>query len=186
MRTIAYAIAAALLIAVGACTSHAADLGKPAAAPPATLAEAIPDQWRNCNLETGAGQRRANGEHITVASVGVGCNFKANENPFMTGVFARYGMRLDTKGDSALVTFDQPITVGLRAGYMVMSNTQIYAMGGYMWNPKVDQDRGFTVGLGLEQIIWKNLRIAPEYSLQFADNGDTKVHNFGLYLRAPF
>ena len=168
-RTAIYTAVVGLFMAVAACTSiKAADLGgKPAAAPAAVAPAPVPDQWTAPFVEFGiGGQFAKGGEKNMVATVGIGYTYHALGNPWVPGVFARYGASIEGRDDSAVLRFDQPITAGVTLGYLVFPSTRVYGIAGY--SKSIDTDfQGALVGLGISFPVFGQLRFGAEYTAQF-------------------
>ena len=86
-------------------------------------------------------------------------------------------MQLDAKSDSALISFNQPITIGARAGYLVLPSTMVYGLAGYSLGK--GDDKGFIAGGGIEHFVTKNMSMALEYHNEFA-SAKTNVHGVML------
>ena len=136
-----------------ATAASAADLGKPAAAPiPIADIPPLGDQWTGPYIEGGIAGRYFEGEKVGMATAGIGYNYRPSINiPTVVGAFARYGFSVEGRESSALLTFDQPWTIGARAGYLVQPSTLIYGLGGYSQGR--DLDKGWIVGMGIEQMM---------------------------------
>ena len=173
-----------------ATATFAADLGKLAVAPPATtvaMFPAVPDQWRGCYVEAGAaGRFIKSDDRAATGSGGLGCTFKADGNPVVGGIFARYSFSLDADTSAAVLTFDQPVTVAASAGYLIQPNTRLYILGGYSIGK--GDDKGFIAGFGAETVVYKTLSLAAEFHTQFTDlsGKDEQIHSIGLYVRHRF
>lgn len=190
-RTAIYTAVFGLFVAVAACTSiKAADLGKPAAAPAAVAPEPVPDQWRSWYVEAGGVAQFMKGGDKNLAGLGgIGYTYHAFGNPFVGGIFARYGFSAEGDSNSAVLTFDQPLTVAVRGGYLVLPSTLLYGLAGYSKSLNGQDFRGPIVGLGAEAPVLGSMRLAVEYSAQF--DRDFKatsdvVHNIGVFARIPF
>lgn len=167
-RTAIYTAVVGLFMAVAACTSiKAADLGKPAAVPAAVAPAPVPDQWTAPFVEFGiGGQFAKGGSKNAVATVGIGYTHHALGNPWVPGVFARYGASIEGRDDSAVLRFDQPITAGVTLGYLVAPSTRVYGIAGY--SKSIDTDfQGALVGLGISLPVFGSLRLGAEYTAQF-------------------
>ena len=188
MRTILWAIATSCLIAVGACNAHAADLGKPATAPAAAIAD-IPDQWTGLYFEGGTvGQFTKAGDKSAAGLLGIGYNAHTRGTPWVVGALVRYGFSAEGNSDAAVLTFDQPLTGAVRMGYLAYPSTLIYGIAGYAKSLKTDY-RGPLAGLGAEFPVLGSLRLGIEYTAQFdrSFKADADViHNVGVFARLPF
>jgi len=187
MRTIAYAIAAVMLVCIGA-VAHAADLGKPAVAPPA-VTDPIPDQWTSLFVEGGmVGQFSKGGDKQAVGIVGLGYNYHYRGTPWVVGGLIRYGFSAEGNSDAAVLSFNQPISVAVRMGYLAQPSTMLYGMAGF--SKSIDSDfRGPLVGVGAELPVLGMLRLGVEYTAQFDRKftaTDDVVHNIGVFARLPF
>lgn len=174
-----------------ATATYAADLGKPAVAAPATLVAmlpaAVPDQWTGLYFEGGYASRFTDtSKHTATGKIGIGYTYHALGNPWVGGVFARYGFSIDGDSDAAILTFDQPVTLGARIGYLVQPSTYLYGVFGYSFGK--DNDKGAILGLGAEAPVLGKLRLALEYHAQFEDfkASSDVIHEIGLYARIPF
>lgn len=166
----------------------AADLGKPAAAPAAVAPAPIPDQWNGMYFEFGAVGQFMNGEKNAAGLAGIGYNFHTIGNPLVVSAFLRYGFSAEGNSDAAVLTFDQPLTAAIRAGYLVSPSTLIYGLAGY--SKSLDTDyRGPLIGAGIEAPVLGTLRLSLEYSAMFAKTFKADadvVHNIGVFARLPF
>lgn len=115
-----------------------ADLGKPAAAPAAVAPAPVPDQWNGMYVEFGAVGQFMNGEKNAAGLAGIGYNYHAFGNPWVVGAFLRYGFSAEGNSDAAVLTFDQPLTAAIRAGYLVAPSTLLYGLAGYSKSLKDD------------------------------------------------
>lgn len=192
-RTAIYTAVLGLFVAVAA-TAHvkAADLGgKPAekAAAAAAIAD-VPSQWRSWYIEAGGVAQFARGGDKNLAGMGgIGYTYHAIGNPWVGGVFARYGFSAEGNSNSAVLSFDQPLTLAARAGYLVLPSTLLYGLAGYSKSLNGADFRGPVVGLGAEAPVLGNIRLAVEYSAQFdrTFKADADVvHNIGVFARIPF
>jgi opacity protein-like surface antigen len=179
----------AVALATVALPAIAADLGKPAAV--AAVAPApIPDQWSGFYLEGGAaGQFVTGGDKRLIGLGGIGYNYHALGNPFVGSLFARYGFSAEGNSDAAVLTFDQPLTIAVRAGYLVQPSTLLYGLAGYSMSLRGDDFRGPILGVGAEAPVLGSLRLGVEYTAQF--DRDFKadkdvVHAIGVFARLPF
>lgn len=165
-----------------------ADLGKPAAAPAAVAPAPVPDQWNGMYFEFGAVGQFMNGEKNAAGLAGIGYNYHAFGNPWVVGAFLRYGFSAEGNSDAAVLTFDQPLTAAIRAGYLVAPSTLLYGLAGYSKSLK-DDFKGPILGFGAEAPVFGSLRIGVEYTAQFdktfkADSDI--VHEVGVFARLPF
>lgn len=189
-RTAIYTAILGLFVAVAGCTSiKAADLGKPAAAPAAVAPAPVPDQWSSWYVEFGGvGQFAAGNQKNAAGKAGIGYTYHALGNPWVVGAFARYGFSAEGNSDAAVLTFDQPITGGVRLGYLVQPSTYLYGLAAF--SKSIDTNfQGPVLGLGAETPVLGTLRLAVEYNAQFdRDFKATKdvVHEIGLFARLPF
>lgn len=186
-----FAVIGGFLMVLGATYAKAADLGgKPAAAPAAVAPEPVPDQWRSWYVEAGGVAQFMKGGDKNLAGLGgIGYTYHALGNPFVGGIFARYGFSAEGDSNSAVLTFDQPLTVAVRGGYLVLPSTLLYGLAGYSKSLNGQDFRGPIVGLGAEAPVLGSMRLAVEYSAQF--DRDFKatsdvVHNIGVFARIPF
>lgn len=166
----------------------AADLGKPAPAPAAQPAP-VPDQWNGLYFEFGGvGQFAKGGEKNAAGIAGIGYNYHAFGNPWVAGLMLRYGFSIEGDSDAAILTFDQPITLAARAGYLVAPSTLIYGLAGYSKSINTDFT-GPVLGIGAEAPVLGSLRLSLEYSAQFDKTFKADadvVHNIGVFARLPF
>jgi len=189
MRNAIYvALGLALLAIAGAFSVHAADLGKPAAAPPA-ITDPIPDQWTGLYFEGGAvGQFSKGGDKQAVGIVGLGYNYRYRGTPWVVGGLIRYGFSAEGNSDAAVLSFNQPISVAVRMGYLAQPSTMLYGIAGF--SKSIDSDfRGPLVGVGAELPVLGMLRLGVEYTAQFDRKftaTDDVVHNIGVFARLPF
>lgn len=191
MRNAVYATVGLSLLAVGAFSARAADLGKPAvaAAAPAAAVADIPDQWSGLYFEGGAvGQFMRGGDKQAVGLIGLGYNAHTRGTPWVVGGLVRYGFSADGNRDAAVLTFDQPITVAVRMGYLVQPSTLLYGLAGYSKSLR-EEFSGPLIGAGIEAPVIGSLRLSLEYGAQFdrtfrADRD--VIHNVGIYARLPF
>ena len=152
-----------------------ADLGSP----PKTVAEALPaaPTWRNCAVEVAGGARAAkvagSYEKIAIAAVGGTCSYNMPGSPFVMSLFVSYAMQLDTDSESALLTFNQPVTAGLRVGYAVQPNLQLFGSLGYAYGK--DDDRGIVPGVGLDLKVSNSFHLVGQYQAQLT-NDDITIH----------
>lgn len=177
----------AFLIALGfvlatITSAVAADKGGPTAPIPIADIPPLGDQWIGFYVEGGIAGRYFEGEKVGMATAGIGYNYRL-ASPIVLGAFARYGFSVEGHDSSALLTFDQPWTIGARAGYLVQPSTLIYGLGGYSQGR--DLDKGWIVGLGIEQMMLGKFSIGPEYHAQFVTGGDI-IHEVGLFARMKF
>lgn len=180
----------AMLIALGfvlatVSAALAADKGGAPAAPiPVADIPALGDQWTGPYIEGGFAGRYFEGEKVGMGVAGIGYNFRPSINiPTVIGAFARYGFSVEGRDSSALLTFDQPWTIGARAGYLVQPSTLIYGLGGYSQGR--DLDKGWIVGAGIEQMMLGKFSVGPEYHAQFITGGDV-IHEIGVFARMKF
>lgn len=169
----------------------AADLGKgPAPAPVVAAPAPVADQWHGFYVEAGGGgQFVKGGDKTPVGAAGIGYNYHAFGNPWVGGVFARYGFSAEGNSSSAVLTFDQPFTVAVRMGYLVQPSTLIYGLAGYSKTLNGSDFRGPLVGFGAEAPIFGSLRLAVEYNAQFDRDFKTTsdvAHNIMAFARLPF
>ena len=189
-RDVFYAVIGGFLMVFGATYAKAADLGgKPAAAPAAVAPAPVPDQWSSWYVEFGGvGQFAAGNQKNAAGKAGIGYTYHALGNPWVVGAFARYGFSVEGNSDAAVLTFDQPITGGVRLGYLVQPSTYLYGLAAY--SKAIDSNfHGPVLGLGAETPVLGSLRLAVEYNAQFdRDFKATKdvVHEIGLFARLPF
>lgn len=190
-RTALYAGLGAVFVAIAAVTgAKGADLGKPvAAAPAAVVAAPVPDQWQGAFIEAGAGGAFAKGGNKELLGrIGAGYNFHAFGNPFVGGVFAYYGAKMEGHSDSAMLTFDEPLTVGARAGFLIQPSTYLYGTFGYSKSINGADFKGPVVGFGIEVPSIGNIKLGLEYQAQFAEKfkiDDETRHAVMLLARIP-
>ena len=192
-RTAIYIAIGALFgaIAMGSHVAKAADLGKPVAEKAAAVAPApVADQWTGFYLEGGGGaQFSRGGDKALIGAGGIGYNYHAFGNPFVASIFARYGATMEGNDNSAVLSFDQPLTVAIRAGYLVQPSTLLYALAGYSKTLNGTDFKGPIVGIGAEAPILGSLRLAVEYTAQFDRDfkADRDIaHNIMMFARLPF
>ena len=189
MRKLIIALTMAVLAsAAGLTSATAADLGKPAPAP-LVIPDPVKDQWTGLYVEFGAaGQFMKGGEKNAAGLAGIGYNFHTIGNPLVVSAFLRYGFSAEGNSDAAVLTFDQPLTAAIRAGYLVSPSTLIYGLAGY--SKSLDTDyRGPLIGAGIEAPVLGTLRLSLEYSAMFAKTFKADadvVHNIGVFARLPF
>jgi hypothetical protein len=194
-RTATYlAVLGGFLMVAAATGAKSADLGKPAPAGPANIAAmipaAVPDQWTGAYLEGGAAAAFIKGGDKALHGLGgLGYNYHALGNPFVGSIFARYGFSAEGNSDAAVLTFDVPLTVAVRAGYLIQPSTLLYGLAGYSKSLKGDDFKGPILGLGAEAPVFGSLRLAVEYNAQFDKDFKADkdvVHSIGLFARLPF
>ena len=169
----------------------AADLGKPAAPAPVVAAPApVADQWHGFYLGAGGGGQFTKGGGKALIGAGeIGYNYHAFGNPWVGGALIRYGFSAEGNSSSAVLAFDQPLTVAIRAGYLVQPSTLIYGLAGYSKTLNGSDFRGPLVGIGAEAPIFGSLRLAVEYNAQFDRDFKTSqdvAHNIMAFARLPF
>lgn len=176
------------VLASAAGLTNAADLGKPAPAPVAAP-EPVADQWKGLYVEFGgAGQFAKGGEKNAAGKIGAGYNYHVFGNPFVASLFVRYGFSAEGNSDAAVLTFDQPITVAARVGYLALPSTLLYGLAGYSKSINTDFS-GPLIGVGAEAPVLGNLRLSLEYTAQFDKTMKASadvVHEIGVYARLPF
>ena len=191
-RTATYLAIGALFgaIAMGSHVAKAADLGKPTEKPAAVAPAPVADQWTGAYAEFGAGaQFVKGGDKALVGAVGLGYNYHAFGNPFVASIFARYGATMEGNDNSAVLSFDQPLTVAIRAGYLIQPSTLLYGLAGYSKTINGADFRGPILGLGAEAPVFGSLRLAVEYTAQFDRDFKTDrdvAHNIMAFARLPF
>lgn len=188
MRKIILAFTMAVLAsAAGLTSATAADLGKPAPAP-LVIPDPVKDQWTGLYFEFGAAGQFMKGEKNAAGLAGIGYNFHTIGNPLVVSAFLRYGFSAEGNSDAAVMTFDQPLTAAIRAGYLVSPSTLIYGLAGY--SKSLDTDyRGPLIGAGIEAPVLGTLRLSLEYSAMFDKTFKADadvVHNIGVFARLPF
>lgn len=190
-RTAIYLAIGALFgaIAMGSHIARAADLGKPTVAAVISAPAAVPDMWSAPYLEfSAAGQFAKGGNKNAAATVGLGYTYHAMNNPWVPGVFARFGASVEGNNESAVLQFDQPITAGVTLGYLVMPSTRIYGVLGY--SKSISSDfRGPVLGAGFHLPVFGNLRLGMEYTAQFDRNfkaDNDVVNEVRAMIQIPF
>jgi len=177
-------------IAFGSHVARAADLGKPTVAAVLAAPAPIPDQWKGFYLEGGAAAAFVKGGDKALLGLGgIGWNYHALGNPFVGSVFARYGFSAEGNSDAAVLTFDVPLTVAARFGYLAAPSTLLYGLAGYSISLNNSDFKGPVLGLGAEAPVLGSLRLAVEYTAQFDKDfkADADViHSIGLFARLPF
>lgn len=176
-----------LLTVVVTTKLMAADLGKPAPAP--VVAEVTQtDLWRKCYAELGAGGRiTSDSQHSAIGTVGGGCDAHWAGQPYVVGIFARYGFSadFDKSTKTATAVFDQPITLAGRAGYLIQQDTLLYGIAGYSYSK--DTGKGPILGAGVERMMWGTLSIAAEYHAQLPEkSADPTTHDVWIGLKHRF
>jgi opacity protein-like surface antigen len=188
MRKIILAFTMAVLAsAAGLTHASAADLGAPKTVA-AAIPEPVKDQWTGLYFEFGAAGQFMKGEKNAAGLAGIGYNYHTFGNPLVVGVFLRYGFSAEGNSDAAVLSFDQPLTAAIRAGYLVAPSTLIYGLAGY--SKSLDTDyRGPLIGAGVEAPVLGSLRLSLEYSAMFDKTFKADadvVHNIGVFARLPF
>ena len=166
-RDVFYAVIGGFLMVFGATYAKAADLGKPAAAPAAVAAEPVKDQWVGPFVQFGGGADFVkSGDKAATGVFGIGYSHRQFGSSIVVSVLARYGFSAEGNSDSAILTFDVPITLAARIGYLAQPSTQIYGIAGF--SKSINNDfQGPMVGIGAETPVFGSLRLGLEYTAQF-------------------
>ena len=167
-RDVFYAVIGGFLMVFGATYAKAADLGgKPAAAPAAVAPEPVKDQWVGPFVQFGGGADFVkSGDKAATGVFGIGYSHRQFGSPIVVSVLARYGFSAEGNSDSAILTFDVPITLAARIGYLAQPSTQVYGIAGF--SKSINNDfQGPMVGIGAETPVFGSLRLGLEYTAQF-------------------
>ena len=185
---------AALIIALAIMTvpSYAADKGgsskRIAAAPVVEEPTSLNPNWSTCYAGVGLGygiqSSDVSAEDVSLATkdmqygIRLGCDQKLAGTNIVLGVLGDYDFQ---SAESAVAELDRSWFLGVRAGLLFAPSTMGYVLAGYtsldgtFAAPDMD-DKGLTLGAGLETFVTKTISLTAEY--RWVDLGESTLEGY--------